>query len=276
MKHITLVAAMAVSMGAMAQITDGSFEAGIGAGTWTENSTAFGTPLCTFDACGDGGGTCAPRTGVVFAWFGGTGGAIAGSETGTLTQSVFFPEGTTAHVQVYAKIPATGDRTASNYLKVYVDGNEMGRITALDSAAYEDYTLWNVAVDDYADGAEHEVKIEGFEADAVPTFNVLADDIALEVDGQVVAGIFENEALSGVQVYPNPANNTINVNFNAMKGAAVVTITDINGQMVTSERFSEVSRRVLQYNATGLSNGLYMVTIEQAGQRFAQRVVVSH
>ena len=38
-------------------VTDGSFEAGIGSGAWTESSTTFGTPLCDLAGCGNGTGT---------------------------------------------------------------------------------------------------------------------------------------------------------------------------------------------------------------------------
>lgn len=272
MKHITLVAAMAFSMGAVAQITDGGFEAGIGAGTWNEASVNYGTPLC--DAtCGTCGGPCSPRTGAIYAWFGGAGDA---SEIGSVDQDAHIPEGSTANLLIYAKIALPGDGTDGNYLKVLIDGTEVAMITAEDEATYADYTLWSIPIDAYADGATHNVRLEGKEAGNGETFNMLADDISLQVDGEEVAGLFENEALAGVQVYPNPANTAINVNFNAMKGAATVSIVDVNGQMVSSERFSEISRRVLQFNSLGLANGLYTVTIEQNGQRLTHRVVVAH
>ena len=55
-------------------IQDGSFEAGSPNPFWTESSTNFLTPLCTLADCGDGLGTAGPRTGLVWAWFGGVDG----------------------------------------------------------------------------------------------------------------------------------------------------------------------------------------------------------
>ena len=272
MKHITLLAAMAVSFGANAQIVDGGFEAGIGAGTWNEASTNFGTPLCTAALCGTGGGAALPRTGDVYAWFGGSGDA---TEIGSVDQDANVTSGTLANLLVYVKIPSVGDGTADNYMKVMVDGTEVGMVTAEDSASYADYTLWSVPINSYADGAVHNIRLEAKE-NGGSVFSVLADDIALEVDGVVVAGLFENDALSGVQIYPDPANSTITLSFNAMKGQASVTITDVSGKTVARNEISEVSRRTVEFNSSNLQNGLYMVSVEQAGTRFTQRVVVQH
>ncbi len=232
----------------------------------------FGTPLCNAAACGTGGGAAVPRTGEVFAWFGGLGDA---SEMASVDQSAFIPSGTTANLLVYVKIPASGDGTANNYLKAFVDGNEVGAVTAVDSATYADYTLWSVQIDSYADGSNHNIKLEGKE-NGTAVFNILADDIALEVDGSVVAGLFENEALSGVQVYPNPANESITLSFTAMSGMAEITIQDVTGKVVARNALSEVNRRTVEFDASALSNGLYMVSIQQQGKRFTERVLVQH
>ncbi len=272
MKHITLLAALAFATGATAQISDGSFEAGIGAGTWNEASVTFGTPLCTVAACGNGGGSAVPRTGDVFAWFGGSGSA---DEVASVDQDANIPSGSTANLQVYVKIPATGDGTAGNYLKAIIDGNEVAMVTAVDSSTYADYTLWNVPINSYADGAMHNVKLEAKENGGA-VFNILADDIALEVDGTVIVGLFENEALAGVQIYPNPASSTITLAFNALKGAAVVSIMDVDGKLVSSEQLGEVSRKTVTFDAQNLQNGLYMVSVQQDGKRFTKRIVVAH
>ena len=273
MKHITLLAAMVVSVGATAQITDGSFEDGIGAGTWNEASANFGTPLCTLDACGNGGGGAIARTGEVFAWFGGSG---SETEIASVDQDANITSGSTANLLVYVKIPAVGDGTTGNYMKAFVDGTEVGMVTAADSSAYAEYALWSVPIDPYADGAVHNIKIEAKENGGGVVFNILADDIALEVDGTVIAGLFENDALSGVQVYPNPANTKITLAFNAMKGQATISIIDLTGKIVAGQQFSEVNLRTIDFDSSDLQDGMYLVSIEQAGKRITQRVVVQH
>lgn len=159
-------------------------------------------------------------------------------------------------------------------MKAMVDGTEVGMLTAGDSLTYADYTLWSVPIDSYADGAVHNIKFEAKE-NGGSVFNILADDIALEVDG-TITGLFENEALSGVQIYPNPANATITLSFNAMKGQATISVSDVSGKIVGQQQISEVSRRTVEFNSSDLQDGLYMVSVEQAGNRFTQRVLVQH
>ena len=270
MKQFTLVAALAFVVPATAQVTDGSFEAGIGAGTWTEASVNYGTPLCDAASCGTCGGPCVALTGAFYAWFGGAGDA---SEIGSVEQSVFIPSGNAATLIMGVKIAATGDGTAGNYLKVFVDGVEIGMITAEDSASFADYQMVGVSIDEYADGGMHTVKIEGKENGGT-TFNVLVDDVSLEVDGLPI-GLFENEALAGVQTYLDATQNMINVRFNAMKGAATVSIVNMNGATISTQSFAEVAQRTLSLSADELSNGVYIVNVEQNGKRYAERIVVA-
>lgn len=258
---------MAMAFGVQAQINDGSFE---GSG-WNEASFLFGTPLCTVAECGNCGGPCVPRTGQRYAWFGGSG---SPDEVASVDQDATIPNGSSANVVMYVKIPHGGDGTAANTFIVYVDGNNVGTLTALDTAQYVDYTLWSVNVSAYADGGVHNIKLEGSE-NGGNTFNVVVDDVALEVDGTIV-GLFENENLPGVQVYPNPANSQITLAFNAMQGAAQVSIIDASGKVVNQTSFNEVSMRQFTFDSSNLANGLYTVLVDQAGNRISQRVLVQH
>ena len=104
---------------------------------------------------------------------------------------------------------------------------------------------------------------------------MVVDDVALEVDGTIV-GLFENENLPGVQVYPNPANSQITLAFNAMQGAAQVSIIDASGKVVNQTSFNEVSMRQFTFDSSNLANGLYTVLVDQAGNRISQRVLVQH
>jgi len=56
-------------------------------------------------------------------------------------------------------IPNAGDGTANNYIKAYVDGQEVGVVTALDSADFTAYTEVSMSIDAFADGAAHTIKI---------------------------------------------------------------------------------------------------------------------
>lgn len=271
MKNFTLVSFLLASTCATAQINDGSFEAGIGAGTWTEASVTFGTPLCDAASCGTCGGPCTPRSGSIYAWFGGSGSA---DEVASVEQSATIPEGATVDLAMWVKIPLAGDGTAGNYIKVYVDGNELGMITALDSADFADYTQVSVPIDAFADGAAHTIKIEGKE-NGTSTFNALIDDVTIEVDGTVI-GLFENESLNRISMVPNPANDQVMLYFNALKGAATVSIIDLGGKVQNTTTLSEVYQRSFSMDTRTLANGVYIVSVMKEGSSFQQRLVVAH
>ena len=272
MKHITLFLALMISAGATAQITDGSFEDGIGAGTWTEASVTFGTPLCDEGSCGTCGGPCVPHTGTIYAWFGGSGSA---DEIGSVEQSAPIPTGTSVTLVMWVKIGAPGDGTDGNYIKAFVDGNELASITALDSLDFADYVEVSVPIDAFADGAAHTIKIEGKE-NGTTAFNGLVDDIGIAVDGEVIIGLFENESLSRISLVPNPANEQVMLNFNAMKGSATVTLADLAGKVYSTATLNEVYQRSFNMDTRALANGAYVVSVVKEGAAFQQRLVVAH
>lgn len=272
MKHLTLLACAFLSLEAAAQITDGSFEAGIGAGTWNEASVNYGTPLC--DAgCGTCGGPCVPNTGTFYAWFGGSG---SNTEIGSVDQDAIIPTGASVNLVMMVKMPALGDLSSSNYLKAMVDGNDVGMITPDDSVTYmASYTQWTLPIDAYADGGTHNVKLEGAE-NGTTVFNVLVDDVALEVDGVIVIGLFENESIVTPHVYPNPTSESLNLAFNATQGDAVVTILDASGRTMSTERIDNVRNRSFQYDVSAFPDGIYMLSIAVGGKSWQERFVVNH
>src|SRR5258708_23536803 len=75
-------------------LQDPSFEASFGSTTyWQQFSTNFGTPLCSVAVCGTGI-NAAPRSGSVWAFFGGVDFTVSGMispEIGDIYQNVTFP-----------------------------------------------------------------------------------------------------------------------------------------------------------------------------------------
>ncbi len=151
-------------------VGDGSFEAGTPNPEWEEFSANFGTPLC--DAvCGTGGGT-GPRTGLWWAWFGGT----TAAETGILTQTVTIPSGS-AELSFWLEIPATATGT-NGFLSVRMDGMEVFRAEET-TTGYGTYAEVTVDASAYADGGAHElVFFSSTDAGAAVT-NFFVDDVAI-------------------------------------------------------------------------------------------------
>lgn len=84
---------------------------------------------------------------------------------------------------------------------------------------------------------------------------------------------------STIKIYPNPANDIINIDFRANSGISnqmVVKIYDLNGREVLSEKVSKDA--VLgQINIQGIENGLYLINVFDGTHLMrAQKLVVQH
>ncbi len=116
-------------------LSDPSFEQSLGSSTyWGQNSTNFGSPLCSLAVCGNGGGTAGPRSGNVWGWFGGT----TAYEDGLLYQGLEMPA-CVAYVilQFYFWIgTADAGSDASDYFTANIGGAEVFRASAAQKNSY--------------------------------------------------------------------------------------------------------------------------------------------
>ncbi len=270
MKHITLLASALLTLSATAQIADGSFEAGPGSGAWTEASTNFSTPFCN-NTC-SANPTYAPFNGDWYLWFGGAGAGATLPEVASVEQSCTIPTGTDVTLAMWVKYPNAG--VTGDQLDVSIDGTVVGSIMLSDSDAYLDYTGIGFDINAYA-GGTHTVNITGTQTSASNIWNVLVDQVEILADGASV-GLFENESQPGMQVFPNPANEQLTMTFNALSGRAMVTISDMNGRFVSRQELGQVNMRTFTYDSKQLPNGVYVVSVENAGKTYTQRVVIAH
>ncbi len=145
---------------------------------WQGTSTAFGTPLCSDQLCGQLP-SAMPRTGTFWAWFGGVN-DLDTVEDATLSQTVTFPAGATSvTLRFYLRIGRVAP-PLTDTLVVQVDGatqTTFSEVTGPEGA----YAQRTVNLTSFANGAPHTIKFfyhhpaNGGEAD----FNV--DDITLDV-----------------------------------------------------------------------------------------------
>jgi hypothetical protein len=165
-------------------IVDGGFEGGTPSANWTETSTNYGTPLCTAGTCGVGGGT-GPYAGTFWAWFGGFGG---GPEDATASQSVTLPAGQTATLFFYLEIPVS-EGLATDFLEVTLDGTQVFLADGTMSAQYNPYTLVEVDLSSFADGAAHTLEFHGYTNSlAGAATNFFVDNVSLGIGNQCCVG----------------------------------------------------------------------------------------
>lgn len=88
------------------------------------------------------------------------------------------------------------------------------------------------------------------------------------------ASIAENETI-GMEVYPNPAVDVVNVKFEANGGDYTLAITDLAGRVVATTVVSNASGiQNIALPVAGLLAGNYLVTIAKEGASFTQNLIV--
>ena len=76
-----------------------------------------------------------------------------------------------------------------------------------------------------------------------------------------------------IAIYPNPAHNYFVIgNGNMDLKNANVVVRDMTGRMVISQKLN--NNNVQAINIASLSKGLYMVSIDVAGNRYMQKLLV--
>ncbi len=157
-------------------VSDGSFEEvqpPADNPSWVETSTNFSSPLCLFALCGDGGATVGPRSGQVFAWFGGA----EAVEEGTLSQAITIPEGITSELTFYLW-NGQSSGTGNDFLEVSVDGDVLFQAFEGSPTYTGGFAPVVIDLSAYADGGVHTLLLRGVQTTAATT-NFTVDDITL-------------------------------------------------------------------------------------------------
>src|SRR5690606_6335502 len=79
---------------------------------------------------------------------------------------------------------------------------------------------------------------------------------------------------SGFSVYPNPANDIVNLQFN-QDGKFAVKVYDVTGKEVLAKAPEFLtSNAALSLNVSSLSQGIYIISIEGESQSFSQKLII--
>jgi hypothetical protein len=117
----------------------------------------------------------------------------------------------------------------------------------------------------------------------VNNFNSEIHDISWKVSCATCPKVSVNDVESNVVVsaaYPNPANTSINVPVKVKADASVtVTLTSLVGEVVNTTNLGKIGAaqtKTASFSTANLANGVYIYTVESAGYRVTDRVVVAH
>lgn len=86
-----------------------------------------------------------------------------------------------------------------------------------------------------------------------------------------VTGINEDIETNGIQIYPNPLIETVNVSCpgNIISGRSLFRISDLNGRVIQEGKLE----KNLEIDASGLNSGLYFLMLETDEGPFVKRLV---
>lgn len=83
----------------------------------------------------------------------------------------------------------------------------------------------------------------------------------------------ENELANSVNVFPNPANDDLNVKFTSVENY-VVSLTDLQGRVISSKSESMNGEATVTFNVVDLAAGSYIVKINTGSNTLVRNVVV--
>jgi hypothetical protein len=90
-------------------------------------------------------------------------------------------------------------------------------------------------------------------------------------------GITAGSEANGVAVYPNPANDEVNVLFHAtMDGRTDISLIDITGRIVRTMSFENaIEGQTAHMDVSDLSAGTYMINIKTDTRNLVQRLMLA-
>lgn len=164
-----------------------------------------------------------------------------------------------------------------NYYAILRDDSGMGKWHKIDSVpggdnAYTDYNApinnnlryrlsvnWDVICTPYL-----HIKPHGTSEPAIAYSNIT---------NLKLTGIDGLNLLSYVSVYPNPADNLLNVSIDNMLGEVDFYLTDVLGQKISAKSYTLTANSHLQtINIESLRPGTYFLVIESNGQKVVKKI----
>jgi hypothetical protein len=108
--------------------------------------------------------------------------------------------------------------------------------------------------------------------------NMYVDNINVS-NSACATGIVDINSANGMNIFPNPVSELVNVNFN-LDASTNVTVNVYNavGALVSTKSLGEMTSGTqnVQISTEGLSNGLYMVELIAGQNRSVSRMTVAH
>jgi hypothetical protein len=84
-----------------------------------------------------------------------------------------------------------------------------------------------------------------------------------------------NKGNNSVNIFPNPATNSLNLQFAQIKSNTTISICTIEGKEVYSEKIKDNGENILKtIDVTGFSKGIYFLTISDNESKMLKKIVI--
>ncbi|MFH2096406.1 MAG: PKD domain-containing protein, partial [Bacteroidota bacterium] len=104
--------------------------------------------------------------------------------------------------------------------------------------------------------------------------DTLNTSMAIELVGCLTISVEETDESGKIIIFPNPANDFLNVEFRDMNGSdANIAIIDMTGRMI-STKTEDYGNGLYKINLQTLSDGIYFVTINLDGRKYTRKISV--
>lgn len=104
--------------------------------------------------------------------------------------------------------------------------------------------------------------------------NATGEIINAEKQAISAANVNEMETIA-LNVYPNPASDVLNVTFEANNADFVITLTDLQGRVISSKEMTNLNgTQVVTFSTGDVAAGSYIVTVASNGTQTTKNVVI--
>ena len=84
-----------------------------------------------------------------------------------------------------------------------------------------------------------------------------------------------NHSMQGIRVFPNPASDEVNLEFNVVEGdPCKVVITDMNGKEIFNKTFTEEGQHAEKVRIDQDKKGVYFVTMQDGHRSVVKKIII--
>ena len=104
--------------------------------------------------------------------------------------------------------------------------------------------------------------------------NTTGEIVNAEKTSLSAANVNEMETIA-LNVYPNPASDVLNVTFEANNADFVITLTDLQGRVISSKEMTNLNgTQLVSFATANVAGGSYIVTVASNGTKTTKNVVI--